>query len=246
MVYHSYAKNYELNEIQTAFIGDPLIKVNDSYCFSQPMFKYVVSNNDFTIKASYKRFGMLTGNTEIKVLKKMKYPVYSVIDEDKGIYYVVFIPDINKESTYGILIDSKGNISNTMHYLKENGVSKNIDTKFEPLSPRFTYADKSNCDRYYTGNTNYELLYNGVNNVTLTLTYREFTANDLVKPAFYQNLVYQTDANHIRFKQYKVDVLETDNEKIKYRVVEEESLYDSQFFLGNDDTFEKIIYRRNN
>jgi hypothetical protein len=73
----------------------------------------------------------------------------------------------------------------------------------------------------YKGNENYELLFGGINDVTISMTYREFTRDSLARPSFFQNLVYETNAKEIRFKNFKITVIEASNEKMVYRVVED-------------------------
>ena len=66
---------------------------------------------------------------------------------------------------------------------------------------------------------NYELIYGGTDGKSLTITYREYTADDLARPAFYQNLVYESKKSRIRFKETVIEIHEATNEKIVYTVI---------------------------
>ena len=69
-----------------------------------------------------------------------------------------------------------------------------------------------------SGFTNFELVYSGVSNNVLRLKYREFSPDDLAKPAFFQDLSYSMDDSSVFFKNIEIDVLEANNRLIKYVV----------------------------
>ncbi len=53
------------------------------------------------------------------------------------------------------------------------------------------------------------------------MTYREYTRDDVARPAFFQNVVYETNAKQLRYKDIKIDMLEATNEKVIYSIVED-------------------------
>ena len=53
----------------------------------------------------------------------------------------------------------------------------------------------------------------------LLLHTREYTSEDLARPAFYQNLVYESNKKRIRFKDTIIEIHEATNEKIVYTVI---------------------------
>jgi hypothetical protein len=66
----------------------------------------------------------------------------------------------------------------------------------------------------------YELLYQGLDDNTLRVGYREYIDN-LVRPAFAQELTYpihSDGATEIRFKSVRIEVLSADASEITYRV----------------------------
>jgi hypothetical protein len=71
------------------------------------------------------------------------------------------------------------------------------------------------------GEGSYELLYQGVGGGVLRLTYREYTGEDLARPAFSQEVTYdidQTGPTEILFKGAHITVLNAGNTAVRYRV----------------------------
>lgn len=70
---------------------------------------------------------------------------------------------------------------------------------------------------------NFELVYSGATKDAINLLYREFTADDLARPAFTQNLTYDRTNSTIRFRDMQIRVQEADNESLRY-VIEADGL----------------------
>ena len=69
---------------------------------------------------------------------------------------------------------------------------------------------------------NIELIFVGRNKNSLNILYREYSSDDLVRVAFFQNLTYDIDAGDIiRFKSFKLKIVKSNNESIKYKVLED-------------------------
>lgn len=71
------------------------------------------------------------------------------------------------------------------------------------------------------GEGSYELLYQGVGGGVLRLTYREFTGEDLARPAFSQEVTYdlnQAGPTEILFKGAHITVFSAGNTAVRYRV----------------------------
>jgi hypothetical protein len=64
-----------------------------------------------------------------------------------------------------------------------------------------------------------ELLYVGSTGNTLEISYREFRAG-YAAPAFFQSLKYDLNVSHvIRFQNFTIEVLQSDNQKIAYKIL---------------------------
>lgn len=67
----------------------------------------------------------------------------------------------------------------------------------------------------------YQLIYSGINDVSLNMTYKEFTGDDIARPSFFQNLTYNANAKQIRFKNFLIQIHDVTNEKITYTILED-------------------------
>ena len=83
-------------------------------------------------------------------------------------------------------------------------------TKFTKVSSVVPISD--------SGYINHELLYTGLGADGIHLLYREYTFENLARSAYSQNLVYPSDSQFIRFRSYKIKVVEKSSSEIKYIV----------------------------
>jgi hypothetical protein len=82
----------------------------------------------------------------------------------------------------------------------------------------FTISSKEQVN-YTALKLNYELIYGGTDGKSITITYREYTGQDLVRPAFFQNLVYDRNEKNIRFRDTMIQIYDVTNEKIVFTVL---------------------------
>ncbi len=74
-------------------------------------------------------------------------------------------------------------------------------------------------ERYSQDFIRKELLYSGKSGTTIEVSYREFRGG-FAAPAFFQNLKYDlTESKIIRFQRFSIEVLQADNQTIKYRIL---------------------------
>jgi hypothetical protein len=89
-----------------------------------------------------------------------------------------------------------------------------------PLKQPLKYVDA--VIPYNSEGYRYQLIYDGIDNNTLKITYREFI-NNLARPAFYQTVSYKIKKNHytqiIRFKSVKIIIYNANNQYIEYKIV---------------------------
>jgi len=77
----------------------------------------------------------------------------------------------------------------------------------------------STQDRYSRDWVRKELLYSGRSGSVIEVAYREFRGG-YAAPAFYQHLKYDlAESTGIRFQNFKIDVLEASNERIKFKIL---------------------------
>lgn len=66
-----------------------------------------------------------------------------------------------------------------------------------------------------------ELLYSGKSGSTIEVSYREFRGG-FAAPAFFQNLKYDlTESNVIRFQRFRIEVVQADNQAIRYKILDD-------------------------
>lgn len=70
-----------------------------------------------------------------------------------------------------------------------------------------------------TAFTNFEIIYGGMDGQTLNFTYREYTPDDLARPAFTQAFSYPAGSATIRFKNVEIAVAEALPDRIRYTVL---------------------------
>ena len=118
------------------------------------------------------------------------------------------------------MIDDKGNIKNNTLYAR--GLITPTNFILQPSNVKLnTMVNKANIN--YSANTlgdfNYELIYSGINNVSMNISYREYTRENYARPAFYQNLTFQPNAKQVRFRDFVIEILEATNDKMVYKVL---------------------------
>jgi hypothetical protein len=94
---------------------------------------------------------------------------------------------------------------------------------------RFTPADvklspvESRHSEKIAGRENFELLFNGIDGQGIRLQYREYTADDMARPAFSQDLSYPLTSKVIRFRKLVLEVDQVSDQGMTYRVVSDGS-----------------------
>lgn len=200
-----YEKNYTLGEKRTAFIGQEIIKV--TVCHDRQ--KAFTSIQDIFADSKYDPFV----NRPIKHNKIVnQYPIEGMVAVDNKKFYVTKGTD--GRYTWGLLIWDDGSINKNVLYSYTYELLYFSDSIV--ITPcNLDYSTICNAT------ISFELIFSGKNDVSLNTTYREYTANDLARPAFFQNLTYQPNAKQIRFKNFVIQIHSVTNEQITYTVLED-------------------------
>lgn len=249
LIRHSYVTNYKIAELKKAYTGQSIVKVKDYYAYKdytaivlEPTDNFVLTANAPAMFSDYK--------LNILGFKGKQYETYERLNIKGILYDIVYFTDTNGITSYGILIDNEGAVKRNSIYYK-NKISTSNNFKLEPSNVRFNKSvintENFLCDAFinYSGNTcgwiNYELIYSGINNVSMNISYREYTRNDYAKPSYYQNLTFQPKAKQIRFKDFIIDIVEANNDKIVYKILSD-GLKQTEFNNGENQDFERIKY----
>lgn len=193
-------QNYAIGESQEANIGDSIIEKG---------------------RILYKEGSL----DEFKAVKNVgdcyrKGNLYDVIYKDRkdDSYYVRYCA----QREMGVRVDKDGVLLNPYAYYRNTGLWVDhlmikVDARageklFEP------YKDKWSARE---GSYKMEIVYSGMSGDNIKATYREYK-DDLARPAFFQDLVYNLNKSRvIRYKNFKVKILDATNQHIEYVVMED-------------------------
>lgn len=221
-----YVKSYVVGTQKTAYIGQPMAWWQSAIRSETQDTEYAsfLIEKDFKLSGTYRKNLLFASNVNITGFKGDECEIKgeTIINGIK--YYVITIRD-NKD--YGLLIDSNGmlnkNIVTDDNFDRVFSADKSNESILSPPDAHFMFIlnkpKKKVKDHLY--GIKRELIFGGVNNVSINVTYREYTPDDMARQAFYQNIIYQTSAEMIRFQDMKIKVHEVTNEKIIYTVLED-------------------------
>lgn len=207
---HEYEQNYKTGEKQKAIVGDPIIKVRDYYV-ERIAVPAVTPSEDITLKMPGRSMVFHAG---------WVYPTRGQVTLD-GVSYLV-VPHSDDAKAEAAIVRPDGTID-TRRLLLNPSYGAIVQAFGQTVTPPHARMVRVTQARSSTrkGNQNYEILYNGVASGVLQFTYREFSPDDLARTAFYQNLSYDSKAESIRFKAFKIRVHSANSEAIEYTVLED-------------------------
>lgn len=204
---HVVDKSYVIGEEQTAFVGQPFVRVKDYRASFDPVF---VSLSSFS--------AYLKGET-------IQYPAGSyaqamfLADHERTPYHAIS-PSPPMPGDARLLIDDSGKYRG-LAYTEQHSVYRACAHKeFVCITPSNVDFSISHIERVLLdpGFTNFEIIYSGATKETIHLLYREYTPDDLARWALTQNLTYDRADPLIRFRELQIRVIEANNESIRYVV----------------------------
>ncbi|WP_169975881.1 hypothetical protein [Campylobacter sp. RM16191] len=218
-----YEKSYTIGQAQNTFIGEPVIKVKKivGRITQKDIFKPL---EDFYINTGQKQFSLIKDDSfEIKGKYRKGDKNFIVIHNNK-----LDIVEANFKTYLGILIEDGGSmvglvggfnlVNNEIYYRYSDMPKEQYYTTPNTISfGRISEEKIQDIKSAYS----YELIYTGKTPDSLMITYREYTGDDMARPAFFQNLTYSSKQNQIRFKNLLIEVVSADNEKIVFKVLED-------------------------
>jgi hypothetical protein len=211
---HVVEKNYELGQEHSAFVGQPLVRVKDYYVETRtaPAF-----SSPAPMSASW------WGSQDLHYPEGFELRAAAQMDLE-GVTYYIAQPSPPLHQGVGMLVAPDGRFRGGL--ITRNGIV------FTACAVGAVCVSPAQIDfRSTSGETilkgsgfvNFELIYSGATKDALNLLYREYTPDDMARPAFTQNLTYDRDSSAIRFREMQIRVLEASNESLRY-VVEADGL----------------------
>lgn len=198
-------KNYVINIENTAYVGQPIIKVKD-YVVNTYSTNKMVASSDFKIIPLAGELGIGSSSDEYDVIGSLTLEGQS--------FTAIDFKYVNQYLDIALLIDSNGK---PYKKLLNTNIVFGKDMTFEPEDLTFSYIEKDEINAS-EGYQNYEIIYSGSDDEKIYLTYREFTQDNLAKPSFYQDLTYSKNSSNIRFRDLQIRIGSATNEYIKYSV----------------------------
>lgn len=209
---HVVDASYQIGVPVSATVGDAMLRVKDYYTGSLGVTGYIL---DTPLTYHFHPFGptrFFPAGTPFGWL--------GTITVD-GRTLRLITPQDGDARMYPLLVDADGIFSGLA--MGAGGVSAPFHPghgrliELSPVMPRFHVVHDSHAvtDRPYH---NYELIYGGTDGRSIHLLYREFTRDDLARPAFTQNLTYPQHAPLIRFRALAIKVLSADASQIRFVV----------------------------
>lgn len=212
-------KNYVLGVESDCNVGDKIIARKN------------ISGNTFSSQKVFYR----PSNIAVIRISGADNKEYQITKDDKIEQIVI---SKNGASEYALLIDDKFGraaiLDNKTGLLTGKCIYKNnfdswlrlslFSAAVDPPSTVFNEITEPSIISVDKGSVyeNIEIIFVGRNKNSLNLLYREYSSDDLARVAFFQNLTYDIDAGDvIRFKSFKIQVIKSNNELIRYKVIEE-------------------------
>lgn len=209
-----FTRNYELKKPQTAFVGEAVVSFKDYVALTRKG-KTMRPSKGFRVKK------LDTGWYAMAV--DQDYPVIGDVSISGASYSVVsFSLEGGRPTPIAVLVGADGTVYPNIFFPFANGtgsVLKGGATWEPPTGITFRPgADEITVDKK-AGFRNFELLYGGTDGKSFTLSYREYSPDDLIRPAFTQTLTYERGSTNVRFRDVQIAVQEVTSEKITYTVL---------------------------
>jgi hypothetical protein len=210
-------KSYTLNTESTVNVGEPII-VRKSYSYRE-----VESLDRAQALNDFEAHGSVPLNSEVirQSRKDEILPVVGTTTVKKNACRIVLLGVTNNNLPIGLLV--KLDTGEVIGAVWRNGLGswgtgtlrytiEPKNTMFAPVKSVIVAKDKPY--------ENFEIVFTGRIGQNATFLYREFSPDDLAKPAFYQNLTYNLETEDtIQFKKLRIEVLNVSNESIRFKVL---------------------------
>lgn len=206
---HVLEKNYTLGQTQTAYVGQPVVRVKD----------YDVRSAGQAFAAPIEFTASMKGSPDVHYPAGTKILAGSMMDYEGKTYFMAS-PTPALPDAVRLLIAQNGSYSGLAVTWDESVFEPCEDTDIVCVKPSKIAFDPTTIDNIVKGTSfiNFELIYSGASKDTINLLYREYTPDDLARAAFSQNLTYDRSSSSIRFRDLQIRVIEATNESMRYVV----------------------------
>lgn len=204
-VEHHSDRNYAIGIQQSVYVGQAMVRVKDYY--TDQVSGIARPDRAFTLKLPpFMRVNVAAGEA-------MQF--VGTTQRAGKTYRVVKIQQ-PAAAALGFLLNDDGTFEGSA--VNVAGARMGFSYKPDPSGTR-VLPDKDISVVVGRGVTNFELIYGGTTGDSIQVMYREYTPEDMARPAFSQQLVYSLASKAIRFRDIQIHVDGADNEKITYTVL---------------------------
>jgi hypothetical protein len=208
---HVVQKNFAVGELKSVSVGETMVSLKDYYQKAQQETWSI--GEPVSLRVGLGSMVVIPGDYAVAARVKVDGADYDVVDAKVHPYELTTFGPSSAVVPMTFLIDKGGRIAKAGSGL---GITTDI-SGLDPADFRATRAEKTSVDSS-RGYTNFELLYSGVAAGAVRLTYREYSPNDLSRPATFQDLTYNAADKSVRFKNMQLDIESADNQAIRFRV----------------------------
>jgi hypothetical protein len=201
-------RSYTLGAEQSAFVGGSIARVKDYLVEKTTRQGAMHASRDFTLFYPILGPRVFVNTTDV-------IPIVGTTERGGTTYQLVALPQV---PLVKLLIRDDGSFEGSGLGLGDSRMGYSYSP--EPSNVRLR-SDSSTSSTRTPGNLNFELIFSGVTKDSIRLLYREYTQNDLARPAFSQDIVYERDAPTIRFRNILLRVVQVTGEQLKFVVLED-------------------------
>jgi hypothetical protein len=208
---HRIDASYEIGQSKEAFVGEQMLRVQDYYATvseSGSSSTRLTPTENFTVR--------VPPFSSISLTPEDSVTVVGTTERDGSTFRLVSLPGPSTQQLK-FLITNEGAFEGSA--LNNAGARMGWSYSPQPETVRLIQTPSAARVDATKGFTNFELVYGGTSRESFQILYREYTRDDLVRPAFSQTLVYDKGNPSIRFRNLQIEVHETTNERIRFTVV---------------------------
>lgn len=205
---HQVERNYVLNRNAQATVGDSFIRIKeyDVFTGSAP---YITASAPVVVRS-----GPYVANIDPGA--RLQIVGSTVVNGDQ--YSVVQYGEY-AGSSYSIQVGADGHVlqgvlANSLGYWNPSPFGR---SSVEPQDIRFQTQYEHPTHSVPSGQ-NFEIVYTGHDAGALHFQYREYTGDDMARPAFSQELSYPLTTQTVRFRAIEFEILEVTDTGIRFRV----------------------------
>lgn len=219
---HVTERNYTLGRSKSSYVGDSMVRLID-YIVNETSLPMMTADKNFNHQgSSVNGMGL---QVEFNGIAGKKYPIVGETEVDGRTVYILDVPDSSSKGSsciFCLMVDKQtSRVANKVIYSGNIIQPGTLTTTPADTTFSITAMKSATGVRLNAPYVNQEIIYGGMSNNTIRLTYREYDRNDLARVAFFQDLTYDANEKILRFRNIRMSVQHANNEEIAFTVLED-------------------------